>query len=135
MSLRGRRMSDNSNVSTASGTRARRLRVLHLAYTFYENDNRVLRYAEALGARGDDVEVIALRRDRQPRWGHAAGVQVHRIQRRAVTEKKSRDYLLKLLWFLVQDAVFLSIRAVAPIRCRPCAQRPDFLVSRPGCRD
>ena len=33
-----------------------------LAYTFYEKDNRVRRYAEALAARGDNVEVFALRK-------------------------------------------------------------------------
>lgn len=36
------------------------MKVCMVAYSFYENDNRVMRYAEALAARGDEVEVLAL---------------------------------------------------------------------------
>ena len=43
-------------------TARRPLRLCHLAYSFQENDNRVMRYAEALAERGDMVDVIALRR-------------------------------------------------------------------------
>src|SRR5208283_5771817 len=32
-----------------------------LAYSFYESDNRIMRYADALAQRGDTVDVIALR--------------------------------------------------------------------------
>ncbi|HEU4687974.1 MAG TPA: hypothetical protein VFS23_06430, partial [Vicinamibacterales bacterium] len=60
----------------------RRLRVCHVAYTFYENDNRVIRYAEAMAERGHDVDVIALRRHGQSLQGESNGVVVHRIQRR-----------------------------------------------------
>ena len=31
-----------------------------LVYSFYESDNRVMRYARALVERGDQVDVIAL---------------------------------------------------------------------------
>ena len=34
-----------------------------LAYTFYESDNRVMRYAETLAARGDHVDVLSLRQN------------------------------------------------------------------------
>ncbi len=54
-------------MSRASRYRRARLRVCHLAYTFYENDNRVIRYAEAMASAGDDVDVIALRRSGQSR--------------------------------------------------------------------
>src|SRR5258708_25030083 len=37
-----------------------RKKICMLAYTIYESDNRVRRYAEALARRGDQVEVIAL---------------------------------------------------------------------------
>ena len=37
-----------------------------VAYTFYETDNRVRRYAEALVNRGDQVDAIVLARDGQP---------------------------------------------------------------------
>jgi len=87
----------------------RRLRVCHLAYTFYENDNRVIRYAEALATRGDQVDVIALRRSGQPRKGRSGDVQVYRLQRRAVTERRAWSYLLKILWFFIQSTCLLSV--------------------------
>jgi glycosyltransferase involved in cell wall biosynthesis len=79
-----------------------------VAYTFYENDNRVVRYAEMLAERGDEVEVIALRRPGQSREGRSTGVRVRRIQRRAITEKHPSAYLLKILWFFAKSAVLLS---------------------------
>ena len=33
-----------------------------ITYSAYERDNRVMRYAEALAARGDSVEVISLKK-------------------------------------------------------------------------
>ena len=33
-----------------------------ITHSFYESDNRVIRYAETLAQRGDSVEVFALRR-------------------------------------------------------------------------
>ena len=97
-----------SQVVTSRGSRP--LRVCHVAYTFYENDNRVIRYAEALVSRGARVDVIALRREGQTRDGVIANVNVARIQRRAVDEKQASDYLFKILWFLVQATVVLSVR-------------------------
>jgi len=87
------------------------LRVCHLAYSFYENDNRIARYAQTLAARGDHVEVIALRRPGQ-RWrGSVNGVAVHRIQRRSRGEKTAWAYLLKILWFSVKAFVLLALVA------------------------
>jgi len=37
-----------------------------LAYTFYENDGRVMRYAEALAQEGAQVDAIVLGRPGQP---------------------------------------------------------------------
>ena len=88
----------------------RSLRVCHVAYTFYENDNRVIRYAEALAERGDDVEVIALRRPGQTRTGSSGGVRVFRIQPRAVTEKSAWIYLAKIVWFCIQSTFVLTAR-------------------------
>jgi glycosyltransferase involved in cell wall biosynthesis len=84
------------------------LRVCHLAYTFYETDNRVMRYAETLAQRGDRVDVIALRRAGGDT--PASGVvRVFRIQRRSVNEKAAWTYLLKLLWFCCKSFVVLSV--------------------------
>ena len=38
------------------------MRICMLTYSFYESDNRVLRYATTLAQRGDSVDVLALRR-------------------------------------------------------------------------
>jgi glycosyltransferase involved in cell wall biosynthesis len=91
---------------------SRPLRVCHLAYTFYENDNRVIRYAEALSERGDEVDVIALRRPGQSRRAESNGVRVFRIQRRAVNEKRAHVYLLKILWFFLKATVYLTLLQV-----------------------
>lgn len=86
----------------------RPLRVCHLAYTFYDHDNRVIRYAEVLRDRGDRVDVISLRRPGQARRVDANGVRVYQIQRRAVTEKRAWAYLLKIAWFFIKSMLFLS---------------------------
>jgi glycosyltransferase involved in cell wall biosynthesis len=107
----------------------RPLRVCHVAYTFYENDNRVIRYAETLAERGDQVEVIALRRSGQAKSGEAGGVHVRRIQRRAVTEKSALQYLIKIVWFAVKATVFITASHVRrPYDLIHVHNVPDFLV-------
>jgi glycosyltransferase involved in cell wall biosynthesis len=91
----------------ASLKAASRLRICHLAYTFYDADNRVLRYAREMASQGHEVDVIALRRRGQPSVERQDGVRVIRIQRRSVTEKSAAGYLAKLLWFLGKAAVLL----------------------------
>jgi glycosyltransferase involved in cell wall biosynthesis len=104
-----------TEVALNHGTRPRvhprrPLRVCHLAYTFYETDNRVTRYARALVERGDEVDVIALRRAGQRRQGCERGVCVIRLQRRAKTEGTPWIYLLKILSFMVRSLFVLSAR-------------------------
>jgi glycosyltransferase involved in cell wall biosynthesis len=97
-------------MKTMSATRpGRRLRVCHVAYTFYENDNRVIRYAESMAERGHDVEVIALRRQGQSNTHEMNGVRIHRIQRRSVNERGALSYLPKLVWFLINSMVRLTL--------------------------
>lgn len=84
------------------------MKVCMVAYTFYEQDNRVRRYAEALARRGDQVDAIALRTEGQPFKEVVEGVTVYRIQRRSVTEKGKLTYLAKLLLFLVRSFFFLT---------------------------
>src|SRR6185312_16798416 len=83
------------------------MRICMVAYTFYEADNRVRRYAEALAERGDEVDVIALRRSNQPRLEFLKGVRVYRIQNRSIDEKGPLTYLPKLLLFLAKSAWML----------------------------
>jgi glycosyltransferase involved in cell wall biosynthesis len=101
-----------TDVADRAGARSvaqrRPLRVCHLAYTFYENDNRVIRYAEAASERGDAVDVIALRRPGQSWTADVRGVRLHRIQHRAVTEKGAGTYLAKILLFFMKASAVLS---------------------------
>src|SRR6201997_5375461 len=80
-----------------------------LAYTFYDADNRVRRYAEALARRGDRVDAIALAREGQPAFEIIQGVRVFRIQKRKIDERGPFSYLFKLLLFFVRSAWFLAI--------------------------
>jgi glycosyltransferase involved in cell wall biosynthesis len=81
-----------------------------LAYTFYEKDNRVRRYAEALVKRGDRVDVIALSRGEQPPFERIQGVRVFRIQKRSIDETGPVSYLIKLLFFFFRSAWILTLR-------------------------
>ncbi len=78
-------------------------RVCMVTHSFYESDNRVLRYAEALAQRGDSVEVFALRRSPGVARSEVInGVQVHRIQDRFGKEQQSKaSYFWPLLRFLL----------------------------------
>lgn len=84
------------------------LRACMLAYTFYEEDNRVRRYAETLSKRGDHVDVVALLQKGQPSAEVINGVNVFRIQSRVVNERSKLTYLTRLFLFLVQSSVFVS---------------------------
>ncbi len=84
-------------------------RICMLAYTFYESDNRVLRYARALVERGDEVDVIALASDEQsPAFEVLDKVNVHRIQRRQRNEKNKYSYLFRLARFCLKSALVLG---------------------------
>lgn len=79
-----------------------------VAYTFYEGDNRVRRYAETLAKRGDQVDVIALRQKGQSATDVINGVRLFRIQRRSLTERNKFAYLAKLMLFFLRSMVFLT---------------------------
>lgn len=86
------------------------MRVCMVAYTFYDYDNRVRRYAETLVKRGDEVDVIALRwRDRPP-VEVINGVRIFQIQRRAINESRRLTYLLKVALFFVRSMACVTKR-------------------------
>lgn len=79
-------------------------KICMLAYTYYEFDNRVRRYAETLTKRGDHVDVIALASSYFPQpVQEINGVIVHRIQYRELTERNKWDYAWRLMRFLVRS--------------------------------
>lgn len=106
-------------------------RVGMVAYSVYERDNRVIRYAQTLAARGDSVEVICLKKGPSDRVAEKVGpVQVYRLRGRYTKDQKnSKEYLLPLLWF----GAFASLRlAWRHLRHRydliHVHNMPDFLV-------
>lgn len=100
-----------------------------LAYTFYDADNRVRRYAEALARRGDKVDAIALARDGQPAFEIIQGVRVYRIQKRRIDERGPFSYLVKLLLFFLRSAWFVTAQHLRePYQLIHVHSVPDFEV-------
>lgn len=86
------------------------MNVCMLGYTFYETDNRVRRYAEALSRAGHTVDAIVIGREGQPPTTTIAGVDVFRIQKRVRNEGSPLSYLVKMLTFFVKSAWALAFR-------------------------
>lgn len=86
----------------------RKIRACMLTYSFYENDGRVRRYAEALARRGDEVEVVSLRLPEQEKSGRIRGVSVYRIQKRVRNEQGKLDYLGRLVKFFAKSTAFVT---------------------------
>jgi glycosyltransferase involved in cell wall biosynthesis len=102
-----------------------------LTHSFYESDNRVIRYAQALAERGDVVRVAALGRSpQQARVELMNGVELHRIQDRLDKGSDSAwSYLSPLLRFTCRGAAWLArCRSQAPIDVVHVHNIPDFLV-------
>jgi glycosyltransferase involved in cell wall biosynthesis len=106
-----------------------RRHILHLAYTFYENDYRVIRYAETLAEQGADVEVVALKSNVEGANAWHNGVRIFRLERRTVNEKNALSYLFKIMLFLILSSIFISIRHLRrPYDVLHIHNLPDFLV-------
>ena len=86
------------------------MKVCMLAYTFYESDNRVRRYAETLVKRGDEVDVIALRRRGQSAYNKLSGVRIYRIQEREINEKGRLSYLYRLIKFFIKSTIYVGYK-------------------------
>jgi len=85
-------------------------RICMITHSFYESDNRVIRYAETLARRGDTVDIVALRRKPEmPQEEVINGVTLHRIQDRfGKNEKSKASFLWPLLKFLFASARWLT---------------------------
>jgi glycosyltransferase involved in cell wall biosynthesis len=105
------------------------MRACMVAYTFYESDNRVRRYAETLARHGNEVDAVVLRREGQPAFEIISGVRVHRVQKRVRNERNPVSYLLKLLLFLFRSAWALTLRHLkTPYHLIHVHSVPDFEV-------
>jgi glycosyltransferase involved in cell wall biosynthesis len=85
-------------------------RICMIVHSIYESDNRVIRYANALAERGDEVDVVALKRDKSLANVETIGkVRVRRLQVRARKDQKGRgSYLFPLLRFWFVANLWLS---------------------------
>jgi glycosyltransferase involved in cell wall biosynthesis len=81
-----------------------------VSYSFYESDNRVMRYAEALVNRGDEVDVVALRRPGHAPFENMDGVRVFRVQERRRDERGPLSHLKRLIEFFLRSGVFMAMR-------------------------
>ncbi len=103
--------------------------ICHLAYTFYEEDSRVMRYVNSLSDNGYNVDVICLKRSGQSKQDISNGIRIFRIKDREVNEKKSINYLVRIILFLFR--AFLKITLNHLIRRYDIIHihnLPDFLV-------
>jgi glycosyltransferase involved in cell wall biosynthesis len=111
------------------GTGPRRpLHACMLSYSFFERDNRVLRYAKTLAARGDFVHVLSLGQDEGSESGAGAtstpmptaspvsalqpieymdGIRLYHVQSRRRDEKRPADFLKRVLAFCQRSAFLL----------------------------
>lgn len=82
---------------------AKAKRACIVTYSFYESDTRVLRYGEALAARGDHVDVFSVAQAASvPRKEVVGGCHVHRLQDRLIAEKSKLSFILPHLKFLLK---------------------------------
>lgn len=84
------------------------MRVCLIARRFYENNTHMQQFANALAARGDDVDVIAARRPGAPPRESSHGVTIYRIQERNIEEQGPCGYLLGFLRFLFHAAAVVA---------------------------
>lgn len=112
---------------------ARPLRACMLAYTFYEGDGRVMRYAQALVNSGAEVDAITLGRHNQPSQARIDGVDVYRIQRRRKNEHGQFAHFFRVLGFLLRSFGHVTARHLRrPYDVIHVHSVPDFEVFATG---
>ncbi|MCX8022631.1 MAG: glycosyltransferase family 4 protein [Syntrophorhabdaceae bacterium] len=100
-----------------------------VVYGFYETDTRVIRYAEALVERGDEVDVFALRGHEKPKKEMYRGVNLYRITKCDVKVSKRFIYLINLLLFLIKSCFYITVKHLrSPYSLIHVHSVPDFEV-------
>ena len=99
-----------------------------VTYSFYEGDTRVMRYAEALAERGDEVDVIALGRNGALGKETVHGVNVFRIQGRKSDSSSRTSYALGVVFFFFRSMFLITRQFRDPYRLIHIHSVPDFLV-------
>jgi len=94
---------------TPFALRNTRKKICMVAYSAYEADNRIRRYAETLAKRGDKVDVIAISgTDFEDRDKSINGVSVYRVQHRDQNERSQWTYAWRLVRFLIRSSAALT---------------------------
>jgi len=111
-------------------TRNTKKKICMIAYTGYEGDGRVRRYAETLAKRGDQVDVIALSTNGTSLGQEDfSGVTLHRIQSRDTNERNKWTYVWRLLRFFTASSMLLTrLHRSAQYDLIHIHNVPDFLV-------
>lgn len=105
------------------------MRICVVTHSLYESDCRVMRYAEVLAGRGDEVEVIALQKEGKPAEEVIKGVKVSRVQKRSFQEKKRAAFLWQVMMFFVKATWLVTKRHLQkPYDVLHINSIPDFLV-------
>jgi glycosyltransferase involved in cell wall biosynthesis len=100
-----------------------------VTHSLYESDGRVMRYAEALAARGNEVEVFALQKKGKPKEEMIAGVHVFRIHARTFEEKKKAAFLVDVGLFFLKTFWIITWRHLRkPYDLLHIHSIPDFMV-------
>lgn len=134
------------------GTGPRRaLHACMLSYSFFERDNRVLRYAKTLAARGDFVHVLSLGQDDSPADAPASstevpasngsgpaarppiefmdGIRLYHVQNRRRDERKATDFLKRVLAFCRRSSVLLArLQRLRQFDLIHVHNVPDFII-------
>jgi glycosyltransferase involved in cell wall biosynthesis/peptidoglycan/xylan/chitin deacetylase (PgdA/CDA1 family) len=97
-----------NRVWPAIGVRTNGKRICMLTYSYYEFDNRVIRYTEALSKRGDRVDVVCLRTEEQAIRTSSGDINIYHIQKRKKDEKGRMSYLIKIMLFLIRSSLFIA---------------------------
>jgi glycosyltransferase involved in cell wall biosynthesis len=92
----------------SNGKSQRPLRVGMVTYSFYEFDNRVMRYAETLVREGHEVDVFALGEEDSPKVEVLRGVKVYHLQSRLKNEKTAFSYASRILAFFLRSLFQVS---------------------------
>lgn len=108
------------------------MNICMIAYSVYDSDNRILRYAETLQKEGHSVDVIALSIDETLGHHVVNGVDVYRVQHRTRREKAAILFLLLILlffWRAMLRMIKLQVRKKYDVI--HVHSVPDFLVFIP----
>jgi len=118
-----------SRYSTEVDSRREPLRICMPLYNYYESDNRVMRYAEALADRGDHVEVLSVGKSADARFSRMRGVSVYRIATGKSSGAHRLNYFLMIIKFFGKALFHITRKHLKkPYDLIHVHSVPDFLV-------